>query len=183
MRSNPLKLSLLLLGSILWLAGCNKKQDIFTSQMTMILNWVESRTSNGAEYAEVSSGVFRSFSVPESGKNSPVAEKGDSVFMMFGIYRFTSGFSGSRSELIFTNKAELMPDRVTWSRDTLKVKLGAGGILKGVEESLVGSAPGDVVTVVMTSSNAYGDHTVQQLAPNTPIAWLINVERVIDTAN
>ena len=49
-----------------------------------------------------------------------------------------------------------------------------------LEESLAESAPGDLVMVVMTSGNAYGDHTVQQLPPNTPVAWRVNVEKVIE---
>ena len=73
-----------------------------------------------------------------------------------------------------------MPDRVEWNRDTLRIVLGDGKLMKGVEESLAESAPGDLVMVVTTSGNAYGDHTVQQLPPNTPVAWRVNVEKVIE---
>lgn len=174
---------ILLLAASLFSEGCNKKQDIYTTQMEMIRRWVDNRNANGDLYEEISGGVFRNITSPEGGQETPVAEKGDSLYAMFGIYRFTSGFSGSKNELIFTDKADLMPERVTWSRDTLKIAVGDGQLMKGVENSLAGSAPGDVVTVILTSSNAYGDHTVQQLPPNTPVAWILDVEKVIKQAN
>ena len=73
-----------------------------------------------------------------------------------------------------------MPERVEWNRDTLRMVLGDGKLLKGVEEALRESAEGDLVVVVMTSGNAFGQHSVQQLPPNTPVAWRIDVEKVID---
>lgn len=145
--------------------------------MDMIQRWIAGSTEREG-FTQIESGVFRDIEIPEGGQESPVAEKGDSLSLRYGIFRFTSGFSGSKSEVIFTNQAELMPERVTWSRDPLKVVLGDGQLMKGVEDSLEGSAPGDVVTVILTSSNAYEDHTVQQLPPNTPVAWIINVNEV-----
>lgn len=169
----------LALAASLLLQGCNKKQDILNSQMETIQRWLNSRDPDGELYTEISSGVFRNIQSPENGQETPVAQRGDSVYVMYGIYAFSAGFSGSRNELIFTNKADLMPERVTWPKDTLKIAVGDGRLMKGVENSLPGSAPGDVVTVILTSSNAYGDHTVEQLAPNTPIAWILDIDRVI----
>lgn len=160
------------------LPGCNK-QDIFINQMNTIESWLERNDPNGEDFEEVAKGVYRSIEIPEDGRGTPLAETGDSIYMMFEIYRFSQSFSGSRNDLIYTNKADLIPDRVTWSRDTLKIRLGDGMLMSGAERSLEGSAPGDVVTVILTSNNAYGRHTVEQLPPNTPIAWKIDIERVI----
>ena len=180
MRINRVK-TVVTIGSaiiMLCLTGCNK-QDIFISQMNTIETWLNRNDPNREDFTEVSKGVFRSFTTPEDGRGTPIAETGDSLWMMFGIYRFTQNFSGSQNDLLYTNKAELMPDRVTWSRDPLKVTLGSGELMSGVEKALEGCAPGDIVTVIMTSDNAYGKHTVEQLPPNTPIAWKIEIERVV----
>lgn len=170
----PITAAMLLLS----LSGCNK-QDIFINQMNMIETWLTRNDPNGEDFEEVSKGVYRSIEIPEDGRGAPVAETGDSIHMMFEIYRFSQNFAGSRNDLIYTNKESLIPDRVTWSSDTLKVRLGDGQLMSGVERSLEGSAPGDLVTVILTSSNAYGKHTVEQLPPNTPIAWKIDITRVI----
>lgn len=165
---------------LVMISACNRKQDIFDSQMDTILSWVEKNNSAGENYAEVISGVYGGIISPDDGQGSPLAEKGDSLYLWYEIYRFSASFSVTgKTDLVYTNVAELIPERVSWSSDILKIKLGGGSILKGVEESLTGSAPGDLVVVVMTSSNAYGDHTVQQLAPNTPLAWRLNVNKVI----
>lgn len=163
---------------LLCLWGCNK-QDIFISQMNTIETWLNRNDPDREMFTEVSTGVFRSFTTPEDGRGTPIAETGDSIWMMFEIYRFSQNFSGSRGELIYTNKADLMPDRVAWSKDTLKIALGDGSLMAGVERSLEGCAPGDIVTVIMTSNNAYGKHTIEQLPPNTPIAWKIDIDRVV----
>lgn len=161
-------------------SACDKKKEIFDEQMDTIRSWVETSNNNDSAYTEIASGVFRDIVYPEDGRGTVIAEKGDSLYVMYELYEFTTSFSAtSKGTPIYTNKADLMPERVEWSRDTLRMKLGGGTLMKGVEESLTGSAPGDLVLVVLTSSNAYGDHTVQQLPPNTPVAWRIDVEKVI----
>ena len=166
---------------VLAVSACNKKGEIFEQQMDTIRSWVESRNENGSAYTEIMSGVFRDIVYPEDGRGTPLAERGDSLYLMYEVYKFSTSFSEtSTGDLIYTNKPERMPDRVEWNRDTLRIVLGDGKLMKGVEESLAESAPGDLVMVVMTSGNAYGDHTVQQLPPNTPVAWRVNVEKVIE---
>ena len=163
-------------------AACGRKKEIFNKEMDMIRAWVESRNNDDeANYTEVSSGVFRGIFPPEDGSGTVPAERGDSLYLMYELCRFTSSFTErGKADIVYTNKPDLMPERVEWNRDTLRMVLGDGKLLKGVEEALRESAEGDLVVVVMTSGNAFGQHSVQQLPPNTPVAWRIDVEKVID---
>jgi peptidylprolyl isomerase len=43
-------------------------------------------------------------------------------------------------------------------RDPLKVELGSGQIIKGVDQALAGMAPGDSKTVTVRAEKAYGPH-------------------------
>ena len=159
---------------VLAVSACNKKGEIFEQQMDTIRSWVESRNENGSAYTEIMSGVFRDTVNPEEARGTPLAERGDSLYLMYEVYKFSTSFSEtSTGDLIYTNRPERMPDRVEWNRDTLRIVLGEGKLMKGVEERAL-------VMVLMTPGNAYGDHTVQQLPPNTPVAWRVNVEKVIE---
>ena len=128
---------------VLAVSACNKKGEIFEQQMDTIRSWVESRNENGSAYTEIMSGVFRDIVYPEDGRGTPLAERGDSLYLMYEVYKFSTSFSEtSTGDLIYTNRPERMPDRVEWNRDTLRIVLGDGKLMKGVEESLAESAPG-----------------------------------------
>lgn len=172
-------LRLALLAATAWcLPACSDKQEIFDNQLSTIETWVNNHSSD-YNFEQIASGVYRAIISPVDGQGSPRCDRGDSLSLMFEIYQFSSSFSSSTSGLIYTNRRELMPEGVAWDIDSLRIVLGAGSIIGGVEESLIGSAPEDSVVVIMTSSNAYGDHTVQTMQPNTPVAWKVKVGRVI----
>lgn len=158
------------------LSGCNK-EEIIETQKAMILTWIGTKN-----YDEVSSGVYRNIANPEDGAGAPNAQTGDYMSLKVKIYMFSSGFSGAGDlrDLIYTNDPELIPIGVVWSPEPIVLTLGNGTLMKGVEKSLIGAAPGDTVTILMTSENAYGNNQIQQLPANTPIAWIVTVNEVIE---
>lgn len=155
-------------------SGCNKS-EIIDGQKKAILTWIE-----GKDYAEVAKGVYRNIAPPDDGAGTPFAKDGDYMSITVRIYMFSSGFTGSQDQggLIYTNQQDLIPKGVVWSPEPIEFILGEGTLMSGVEKSLIGAAPKDTVTVLMTSDNAYGNNQIQQMPANTPIAWIITVNEV-----
>ena len=48
-------------------------------------------------------------------------------------------------------------------RDPLRVTLGSGQVIRGVDEALIGMAPGDEKTVTIAADDAYGPHRPELL--------------------
>ena len=167
--------------TVLFAAGCDTQETIFSSQLETIRTWITSQSdNNGPDYEEVASGVYRAIILPDDGRGAPFIAAGDSLYVWYEIYQFSSGFQrNNTSALIYTNKKEKMPTNVRWDDDVLKLRLGDGSLLRGVEKSLDGCAQSDTVSVVLTSSNAYGKVQMQQVPPTTPLIWFIDVEKVI----
>lgn len=186
MRVDIKKIAISLVVGVLTLVsvGCNSEAELVDQQKISIRKWLDSKIQGtDLTYNEVGGGVYRVVTVPEDGEGSPLAEREDSLYLRFELYQFSSSFSKTANNLIYTNKAGLIPKGVVWNSDTLKIKLGNGAILKGVENSLPDCAPGDSLTVFLTSNNAYGDNTIQQMPPNTPVVWCVNVDKVIKKEN
>ena len=161
-------------------SSCGNKAEILEREMTTIQTWVDKYNDDNNNYTEIMSGVFSDTMHPVDGQGSPLAERGDSLYVTYELYQFTSGFSStSTSGLIYTNREARIPNGVNWEVGPLKMVLGQGVLMEGVETALVGSAPGDSVVVVMTSANGYGDKIVQQVPANTPLAWRVKVDKVI----
>lgn len=163
----------------LFAAGCSKQESIFSSQVEMIRSWMSSLPDSAPEYEEIASGVYRGITIPSDGRGTPFIASGDSLRIWYEIYRFSQSFSRNTSSLIYTNKKEKMPENVRWDNDALEIQLGDGSLMRGVERSLEGCAQSDTVSIVLTSSNAYGKIEMQQVPPNTPIIWYVDVEKVI----
>ncbi len=165
--------------AVVCVGGCNRQKELVEQQDEKILSWLQ-RTYEDGEYDILEKGLYRVVTIPESGKGVPEAAQGDSLYVMYEIYKFESSLSRTKSNLLYTNKADMIPEGVDWDRDTLRFRLGDGRVMRGVEKALSGAAPEDEVIVLMTSDHAYGDHTVQQLPPNTAIAWCVDVEKVMN---
>lgn len=162
------------------LLSCGNEAEILEREMTTIQTWVDRYNAENNSYTEIMSGVFSDTMHPVDGQGSPLAEHGDSLYVTYELYQFTSSFSGtSTNGLIYTNRVSRIPSGVNWVAGPLKMVLGQGTLMDGVETALLGSAPGDSVVVVMTSANGYGDKIVQQVPANTPLAWRVKVDNVI----
>lgn len=177
MRKGKLHILVAFVGVVLLLSGCDKA-EIIENQRSAIITWLESQKIT--EYNEVAKGVYSYITAPDDGAGTPIAEQGDYLSLTVKIYKFSSGFTGSgdQQDLIYTNQKDLIPKGVVWSSEPIMTILGSGHIMAAVEKALIGAAPGDTVTVLMTSENAYGNNQIQQMPANTPIAWIITVNNV-----
>lgn len=165
--------------TVLFAVGCSKQETIISSQLEMIRSWTDGQLNNNIVYSEVASGVYRTVFFPEDGRNTPSIASGDSLYVWYEIYPFSSSFSRTAATPIYTNKRAKMPDNIRWDDNVLKIRLGDGSLLRGVEKSLEGCALSDTVSVILTSNNAYGKIQMQQLPPNTPVIWYVDIEKVI----
>ncbi len=158
------------------LSSCSDAADLKKTQEDNFATWLDRQ---GVDYRELRDGVYTYTVIPEDGRNRPFAHMGDSLYLRYEIYRFSTSFSFSRNSLIYTNNPDVMPKGEEWPAEVLKMRLGDGRIMSGVAEALVGNAPADAVTVLLTSGNAYGDKQLQQVPANTPVVWRVTLEEVI----
>lgn len=135
-------------------------------------------------------GVYRY--IPNENRDSRTGEatvKGDSVTLYFQAYTFSefssySNFVAGRVAPYYTNRAYLI-DRIkgntnmNWSTDPLKIKLGDGQILSGVERALRSCYVGDSVVVLLPTDQAYGNKPVGVVSQYAPVAFVLSVEDII----
>jgi peptidylprolyl isomerase len=77
---------------------------------------------------------------------APLATAGDTV-----LFHYTGSL---RDGTVFDSSS---------GRDPLRVTLGRGQVIRGVDEALIGMAPGDEKTVTIAADDAYGAHRPELL--------------------
>jgi FKBP-type peptidyl-prolyl cis-trans isomerase 2 len=86
----------------------------------------------------------------------PIA-RGDTVTIEYvGRLQDGSVFDTSRADIAESTDLDHHPDR---DHDPLTVEIGAGRIIEGLEDGLVGLEVGDETTIVVDPDDGYGDHT------------------------
>lgn len=171
------------------LVGCEASDEYAPKQRTQIEKFLISKS---ADYQLVGDSVFVFVAgnryLDNSGTSDDVAvgellelTKGDSLVFNFEAYTFTST---PASKPYYSNKLWLMEkyysdfDFSHWDFTPRRIKLGSGGILKGLEDALVGRIEGDSVAVFLTSNNGYGDVAMGTIEENTALMWVLNIEEV-----
>lgn len=165
--------------------GCGKDPDMLSRQENSISGYFSSHGYDSI----VRGGVY--VHIPNAGREGrdgqPVLEWGDSLYYYYEIYPF-SGFSpsavGNPSYLIATNNPMLAygvpgldPSHLDLS--AAGAKLGSTDMVKGLRNGLEGGVQGDSLWLFMTSDLAYGDKTVGVVEANTPLVFVINLEKVV----
>lgn len=114
-----------------------------------------------------------------------IAAPGDAVSFLFEIYPFEGALTANVQSLLYTNRPELIGQlnqsgaTLEWSVEPMTVTVGAGQVIAGVDRALTGCAPGDRLTVLITSDKAFGEDRVEQLKQNTPLMYLIEITDVV----
>lgn len=167
------------------LVGCEASDTFAPKQRTQIERFLADQQ---ADYALVGDSVYvyvagnRLADAGELPSEPEVVAVGDSLVFNFESYIFTSS---PATKPYYTNKMWLMEkyyadfDYSNWDFEARRIKVGHGGILKGLEEALVGRMEGDSVAVFLTSDNGYGDYDMGAVEANTALMWVLNVEDVI----
>lgn len=162
--------------------GCKVPDEFAPKQRTQIENYL---SSNSMEYRLVGDSVYvhvaGNYALPDQ---QVVISKGDSV--VFDVAAYTFSNTPSRTPY-YTTKQWLAEqsfdpslDTSYWDFEPIRIKLGDGSILNGVEEAFPDCINGDSVVVFLTSSNGYGDLHMGIVPRNTALMMVLNIRDVIE---
>ena len=182
--------------------GCNEEDTVLTSQQEQIVRYLtsshnprliaveevpNSMVANPPFYERLNTSTYRYIATYyDSGRNSKrQVAVGDEVELIFEAYEFT-GSAPSLNTLYYTNNADMIEKLAEnglnsefWSLEPLKVKIGSGDIIKGVEASLVDCREGDVVEVYMAFDAAYDKDVVGVIPAESSIMWVCQIKSVV----
>ncbi len=182
--------------------GCNEEDTDLTSQQEQIVRYLtsshnprliafeevpNSMVANPPFYERLNTSTYRYIATYyDSGRDGKrQVAVGDEVELIFEAYNFTGG-APSLNSLYYTNNADLIEKLAEnglnpeyWSFEPLKVRIGAGDILKGVEASLVDCREGDVVEVYMAFDTAYDKHVVGVIPKKSSVVWVYQIKSVV----
>lgn len=113
------------------------------------------------------------------------AKSGDTLYITFWCYDFSSYVTPSDSYLYYTNDPtyesllqEAGLNTEYWNFEPQRVVLGNGDILKAIESSLVGCREGDKVEIYLTYNVAYGSNWVGVTTLESPIAFFCTIDSI-----
>ncbi|MFR9523920.1 MAG: hypothetical protein SNH94_05040 [Rikenellaceae bacterium] len=112
-------------------------------------------------------------------------KSGDTLWLTYWCYDFSSYSTPSSSYLYFTNDPSYKDALVEaglnveyWSFEPSKVVLGQGDILNAIETSLVGCREGDFVEIYLTYNMAYGSVWIGVSSLESPIAFFCTIDSI-----
>lgn len=114
--------------------------------------------------------------VVEAGSGEEGVVKGDSLYIRYAGYTFARG----KGELLITNDAVIaMENGFPCMEAPLKMRLGSGGIIKGLELGLNGVKEGEHCYVIFSAKYGYGNIQVYNVPKLTPLFYEVWVDKVI----
>lgn len=192
-----------ILAALILAAGCEKEgEDITLSQIQRIESFLTSSHSPRLiaydkldEYMDDSTlpQFYETFGrtafryivnyYDEERLSRPEILRGQTISITCTVYNFTSYRAPGIKELVFTNDPSMeelmaeagwtMENNPFFTFEPLRVTVGSGGMVSGVDAALRGCRAGDEVEIYCTSSEAYGDKLIESLPKNTPLYWHI----------
>jgi hypothetical protein len=186
-----------------FVVGCNEEDTVLTSQQEQIVRYLtsshnprliaeqevpNSMVANPPFYERINTSVYRYIATYyDAGRSSKRKVKvGDEVELIFEAYEFT-GNAPSLNALYYTNNADLIAkleenglNTEFWTAEPLKVKIGSGDIIKGIETSLIDCREGDVVEVYLAYDMAYDKHVVGVVPSKSSVVWAYQIKSVSD---
>ena len=189
--------------ALVCLTGCEQEsEDITLTQMQRIESYLTSSHSprlisydNLGEYMDDNTPpqFYETFgrasyryivNYYETGRQSRAeVMRGSTISVTYSAYDFTSYRAPSFSDMYVTNDPAMeqqMRD-AGWTLDgnpfftfmPLRLTVGNGEIVGGVDEALAGCRVGDEVEIYCTGSVAYGENLVGTIPKDTPLYWHI----------
>lgn len=162
------------------LVSCEGEEDVTVDQRSAIVSYLEGKN---AEYRVTPDSAF----VHVAGNSiTPIPteqiETGDSVTFNFEV----SIFKTAPGAPYFTNKkwaVSRIPDyaqidTTVWNFNPIKIKLGEGTILKGLESALPTCRAGDSLEVFLNSNLAYGDEDLGYVPANSALMYVLTILNV-----
>ena len=115
------------------------------------------------------------------------ADRNDTVEISFDAYVFN--YSDPKNATPYWSNRQATIDRFVannkyfdpqyWSTEPYVIRLDSEDGMPGLRRALVGCREGDVVEIYMTYQAAYDDEIIGVVPKESPIAWLLTVDKVV----
>lgn len=168
------KYILIALCGLFAVAGCMKedRENTIIGQEAAIDSYISRFTDNKVERNGGSNRVV----VEEAPESAAVAEAGDSLYVIYSGYVFSNG----PGTLFVTNNPETAQARSFPLQETpMKMLLGGGNIVQGLEQGLYGVGEGEHSYIVFSAKYGFNNNVVGTIPKLAPMFYEIWVERVI----
>lgn len=185
------------------LAGCKQEDTILTKQQESTVRYLESSHNprlisekavaesleeNPHYYTNYGNLAWRYIATmyAEGRENWIEADRNDVVEISFDAYVFNySNPSGSNP---YWSNRQASIDRYVaankyfdpqyWTTEPYVIRLDSDDGMPGLRRALVGCREGDTVEVYLTYEAAYGDDIIGIVPKQSPVAWLLTVDKV-----
>lgn len=97
----------------------------------------------------------------EGPEGAPVIARGDSVYLYFAGYTF--GQSGPDKQFVL---------------DSGMVRIGAGDLIKGLEDGLPGARLGEEALIIFSADDGYGSRAIGLVPENTALLFNVGVAQI-----
>lgn len=194
--------AILALVSLLFV-GCKQEDEILTKQQDSTVRYLESSHNPrlisekaAAESLEAQPAYYTNYgnlawryiaTMYAEGRESWVeADRNDVVEISFDAYIFnysnpsgTTPYWSNRQSTIdrFVAENEYF-DPQYWVAEPYVIRLDSEDGMPGLRRALVGCREGDTVEIYMTYQTAYGKEIVGVVPKQSPVAWLLKVDKV-----
>jgi hypothetical protein len=183
--------------------GCKQEDEIMTKQQDSTVRYLESSHTPrlisekaAAESLEENPHYYTNYgnkawryiaTMYAEGRDSwTEADRNDVVEISFDAYVFN--FSNPTGTTPYWSNRQTTIDRFVaenkyfdpkyWSTEPYVIRLDSGDGVSGLRRALVGCREGDTVEIYMTYSAAYKDEIVGVVPKESPIVWLLRVDKV-----
>lgn len=148
-----------------------------------------SMDENPAFYTRWDMDIYRYISTyyDEGREEKPELYKGATFEMTYTAYIFT-GNNPTVSNMYATNDAEQLAKleaaglntSYEWSTEPMRITLGSGELVRGLETALVGCREGDNIEIYLTYTEAYGKKYIGKVPSRSSVVWFIDIDKIIE---
>ncbi len=161
-------------------AGCGDDSELQTKEEETILKFLTSKnyvededyTVIDGVYRIITGSVFDDMEDPEDPDavvpppaNLPIIAARDEAAFFYVLYIFTGTGDSGAGPWIYTNDTGIIEqiknlNSEYWSKDPMRVTVGNGDVIKGIDVALSGCRLGDYITLIIPSRMGYGGEQI-----------------------
>lgn len=152
--------------------SCQKqeRENNIAKQESQIDTYIENQTSDSVIF---NNGVYR---IIKSFGSGAEAERGDSVYFYYAIYKFSSG----KGQLYATNRDSVATaNGFPVASFPKKTVLNGKNLISGILYGMTGMQQGEYSNLVFSSKRGYGNEVVYNIEKDVPLFVEVWLEKII----
>ncbi len=152
--------------------SCQKqeRENNIAQQESQIDKYIGNQTSDSVVF---SNGVYR---IIKSFGSGAEADRGDSVYFYYAIYKFSSG----KGQLYATNRDSVATaNGCPVASFPNKTVLNGKNLISGILYGMTGMQQGEYSNLVFSSKKGYGNEVVYNIEKNVPLFVEVWLEKII----